>query len=282
MNFLRRIIKSFQMPKAHPSQQQGYTLTITTNYNCDSNIDFSTPLPIIEEGFNNVVGDIIVDDTIKSSLKKSYIEAHKSGDTQKELKVIDDHLYGNNWIWPFFDYWKAEFNKRGGWPAAWQHKKELYIDYSEFTSPDKILQLATIPKLRDIMIIFNINPERSLKKKNDLIKFISNNIDIGKIVGILSEEIKEHKDGYIIKSESSRIELLRQTIASSIYNIRDYKRWKSNSRDDYYSKYFKLDFCTTDCPIENHFQQLWRDGQLTGIPPFFPGDGSHLMCRRRE
>lgn len=61
-----------------------------------ANFPFATPVRIVEEAFDQVMSDVDVAIEAKGELKPLFVDAHRSGDPQRERKVIKSVLDGTD------------------------------------------------------------------------------------------------------------------------------------------------------------------------------------------
>lgn len=241
--------------------------------------DFSVNERFVKDAFNRVIAGVEMQCDIKEPLYESYFKAYKSGNPRNEIKVFIEHLNNTQWRWIEFDRWLKIFNKEGAFPVVWQHRPEIYMEPPE--SPKSVndaLTYLTVSDMRQVLKSNNIKHKPAPCKRSEFEKLIKNTLEIEHLKRHLDRRVNIQRAKHSKKRFEGLCSLLVRTITSTAYSLmRDYQMEKSSA---FIKKRYPRHAKGGDgCPIEDRFAERFIKGDITELPPYFPGDRTRVWSK---
>jgi hypothetical protein len=90
-----------------------------------------------------------------------------------------------------------------------------------------------------------------------------------------------HRAGFVppdINALETMAELLAHTLTMTAYSIRDWQQFQDLTNKSWYR--FVID--DSECPVEKRVSKEWMAKKINGLPPFFPGDRTHISIMTED
>ena len=269
------ILKWLGIVKDTPSliQKESFPAIGESNATSDQRPMFGTEEKFIEQGFYRVLKQTNIPEDVQDALYVDYKEAHWSGSPRGEEKSFEEHLFDLNWNWPEFDKWEKTFSKDNVWPYMWSKYPEIY-GAQPFSSNNVGAELKHL-RISEMKKIAKAHGATNLQKRDELEKFIFENVSMGEIREAVPGRIEEQIQKFERKKKIGLCKLLSGSVSATVYSLRDAARRKKVANSKYF-KNRKLRAVSAGCPVEERFATKYNDGKLKKSPPFFPGDRTYL------
>lgn len=227
--------------------------------------------------FQTTISGNIIDHLCETGTNLFVNGAARSG------KVYYDILSGHTWDWPALEYWSNEFSKRGLWPETWRLYPQL-ADNTILNNPSVAILAESMlaADLKNTLLKLNVVVPKKITKK-DMVKTAISELNVDQLISVSPEFYESLCAKNRQKFECWRCDLLATTIALHAYQLIHYSQGKDFEQNDFPgSKHRWIACSTTRCPIELEFAEKWNNGEINTLPPFFPGDRTHVRYTKLD
>ncbi|MCC6867660.1 MAG: hypothetical protein IT522_02450 [Burkholderiales bacterium] len=241
---------------------------------------FATAEPIVREAFDEITANMGLSSALSDAFRDAFARADRAGDTRVQENVVTSHLMGSGWKWPEFDRWAKHFAEKKQWPYMW-----LRIDGLLGLGPDvrqqidDALRVLKVAEMKEMLASRQALPKPVPRKRDEVVALVRKSYPEAELLEVARQRaIEQYKAPTTEQIEIAECKLLAHTITMRSYAVRDARNREQLARD--VSK-TALDVVAIDSddPVERAYGDLFNRGELSGLPPFFPGDRTCLISR---
>ena len=227
---------------------------------------------VVEEAFNQVMAGVDVPKKIAKRLRPKFVIARQSGDPKKERQVLEDALDGVEWGETYFKTWRTRFISDGVFPYMWlNHAKTLIEDAPKPPACiDEALQYLRVTDMRKLLVDLAVELPKPKPRKRIEFEYLLRST--GATDAIIKAALPAFEDmliDYPAKREREKCNLLAHTLSMRAYALQ--------KRDTRLRLDAKAHPNCSECPVETAYAAKFIAGEISGEPPFFPGDRTSLI-----
>lgn len=230
--------------------------------------NFATAEWVLKKAFDQVMASVDLAPDQREALFTAYATAHRAGDARAAERATTSILLGSGWRWGAFDIWAQGFAAAREWPYMWQRLSELTETppTPPTTSADAIALLNTedmkaIAKERGFM------PKPAPRKRQELEALLVAHMPLPDLLQRTRDRHVTAVTAFFERYEIAKCRLLVHTLDMTAYSIRDDEQRKRAGH-----KYKLQALADAGCPVEDRFAAQFNAGEISDLPPFFPGD----------
>jgi hypothetical protein len=237
---------------------------------------FATADWVVRKAFDQIMTSVDLAPDRREALFTAYAAAHRSGGPRAEEQAVTSILIDSGWRWHDFDTWSQRFEAAKEWPYMWHHFREL--SEPEPTPPTTSHDAVSLLKAADMTAFAKervILPKPAPRKRTELEALLITQIPLPELQRRVRNRFNEAVNSYCARREIAKCKLLAHTLAMTSYAIRDAEQRKTLTGTGY-----RLEaLANAGCPIEDRFAAEFNAGGISGLPPYFPGDRTMILCR---
>ena len=211
----------------------------------------------------------------KSRLKPLFIDAHRSGNPQREQKAVKSVLAGYaDWGEEYFGRWRDRFRAEGAYPYMWRvHAQPLTSDGPRRpTDIGDALAHLRVTDMRRLLVALNAVPENGHpKRRSEYLPLLAATGRTEDLVDAAMPAYRKARDKWRSNRETAKCALLAHTVTMRAYSLRNRGGLPGAST---------LRPLRSDCPVETAYAARLLAGEIGGDPPLFPGDRTSLVADR--
>lgn len=234
---------------------------------------FATPVPIIQLAFDEIMRDVDLPEAQKAKIFNKYRIAHRKGLPREEEEAFAK-VIKQDFAWPWFDQWEAFFRQRNVWPYLWQKWPACRCP----STVEEVCRFFNVDGLKAVMDRLGIS-HSGMKKRDELVQrlcaiTLAEMFAVEGVEGMLLERFQgEVGDGLEVK-----IMLLCHSITMRAYSLRDQAQ-RQGEASDFGERQYEVIVAIAGCPVEAEVARRFNANLERGLPPFFPGDRSHVTLK---
>ena len=144
------------------------------------------------------------------------------------------------------------------------------------TDLDSALVYLNVKELRQILKEKEIKVRPAPRKRTEFIAAIKQHLKLNDILPYIEPKIDNLN--YLNKTQEfeAKCNILAHTIAMRSYHYAEFCRLEDPAEYD-----FAIERLDKVCPMEAKAVEMWRNKEIDGLPPFFPGDRTGIRIYHR-
>lgn len=235
--------------------------------------NFATAEWVLTKAFDQVMASVEFAPDKRQALFMAYAAAHRAGDTRAEERAATSALLGSGWRWGEFEAWAQRFAAAKEWPYMWEHFSEL----SESApippiTPADALALLNVEDMKAIAKELSLMPRPAPRKRVEFEALLVAHVPLPELLRRTRERHIAAITAFHERYEIAKCRLLVHTLDMTAYSIRDDEQRKRAGH-----KSTLRAIADAGCPVEDRFAAQFNAGEISGLPPFFPGDRTTIL-----
>lgn len=236
---------------------------------------------LINEAFDKVMASVEVTENLKRQFYEDFSKAHQAGSPREEEEAAIKAFLNSAWIWHEYDKWEIEFKKRGIYPVMWDICGLTLLPPTDPTTIEDALKYLTVAKMRELLKINGIQRKPAPKKREEFEAVIKEELVFDSILTTIRESVEAHRRYFYEKIDAGKCKLLSHTLSMTIYSSLRFHQGSAVVNSGFRKYKIKV-ISSAGCSIEDEFRDKFNSGEISTIPPCFPGDRNSLICERQE
>lgn len=240
--------------------------------------DFGATPENIKKGFGRIMDGTSIPVKLKNQIYEEFYKSEEQGSSRMLIAAFN--LIDEDFSWPFFEKWKAFFEKNKIWPDIWLMEGPYGHEDEDDDFPrdkDDLFRIMKMKDMKEVIKFYNIsgNP----KNKTHAVELL-NSLSLEELLAApVVEELL--KDDYDLEAEEFdfKRQILGQTVATAVYQEEREEQRREMLKDKRPYPVHPVCFAYSECRIEKQIARAFNLNKVQGYPPFFPGDKTDIsMC----
>ncbi len=275
MNFFSKLFGAKPTPKPTTAPATVTPDSISSSFGAE----FAVPHSILRHSFDQVMATVELDANQREALFTAWSTANRSGNPSMEKTAATSILLGSGWRWPEYDRWSERFAAAEEWPYMWYHLQGLAEpDLPPPTTAAEAMSYLLVTTMTTIARERGILPKPAPRKRVELEVLLLAQVPTSALAEAARERYQTAAAVYREQRENSKCELLVHTLAMTAYALRSVQSLERLGCHGYQLTVL----AAAGDAIEDRFAAKFNAGEITQLPPFFPGDRSCIQVTRRR
>ena len=234
---------------------------------------FAVAEDTLRQAFNQVMASVELDTARCDALFTAWAAANRGGDPRAEEAAATSILLGTGWRWHNYELWAERFAAAKEWPYMWHYFSGLAdpelprpTTAAEAVAYLLVTHMTAIAKERSIL------PKPTPRKRIELEALLIAQVPLPELLSYARERYDAAAMAYRQQRDASQCKLLVHTLTMTAYSLR-------NAQDASVGGYRLEALANAGDAIEDRMAAQFNAGEITALPPFFPGDRTALLCR---
>ncbi len=236
---------------------------------------FAVAQRTLRQAFDQVMASVDLDAERRRALFTAWAAANRTGDPRAEETAATSILLGSGWCWHDFERWADRFAAAREWPYMWYHFPGLAeAEPPQPTTAAEAVAYLLVPQMTAIATERGILPKAMPRKRTELEALLSSRVPLPELLDYSRQRYDAAAMAYRKRRAASQCKLLVHTLTMTAYSLRD-----AEQRQELDGGYRLEALAGGGCTIEDRFAAEFNAGEITGLPPYFPGDRTTTLSR---
>lgn len=236
---------------------------------------------VFKEAFDNIMASVEAPERIKQQFCAEILKAHQTGSSREAENAAIKAFLNSGWTWHEYDKWKQIFQKRNIYPVQWHIYDIIKEPPNKPTKLYDALPYLKVTDMRTLLRVKGIHRKPAPKKREEFEAIISTEFLFEHLYPFVSAAFETKLQEYHTSIESGKCRLLAGTILRASFVSLRFHQCQDLIKTGFMSHKIIMSE-SNDCPITDEFAAKFNNGEISGIPPFFPGDRGTIFCVPQE